>query len=216
MAGLIHLAMRSSSPHVVEAVTPPDDGGRCLVVGRRPSGFRLIAAFIPVEEQQAIERWILTHFDWEKRRHGPLPPCEQYPDDGPIPSWAEMLGGRMVTMGIFRSAPDHVLVRRYDRGRGVRPHIDKEAYGPVVAGLTLVSSRTFHLTRPGWRSRLEALLLPGDLYVMSGSARYRWKHSIPSVLDDEFRGVTLPRTGGFSVTWRYSPRPVRRWWWITS
>ena len=208
--------MPLSSSHHIEAVTPHDDGGRCLIVGRRPSGFRLIAAFIPVEEQQEIERWILTHFDWEKRRYGPLPPCEQYPDDGPIPSWAQMLGGRMAAMGIFRKTPDHVLLRRYDRGRGVRPHIDKEAYGPVVAGLTLTSSRIFHLTRLGSRSRLEALLLPGDLYVMTGPARYRWKHSIPSVLDDEFRGVTLPRTGGFSVTWRYSPRPVRRWWWTTS
>jgi alkylated DNA repair dioxygenase AlkB len=202
--------------HPLVEGTLPDDDSRCLVVGRRPSGFRLIADFIQVEEQHAIEHWIRAHFDWEKRRHGSLPPCEQYPDDGPIPAWAELLGRRMVGMGIFRNTPDHVVVRRYDRGRGARPHIDKKAYGPVVAGLTLVSSRTFHLTRPGRRSRIEALLLPGDLYVMSGSARYRWKHSIPAVLDDDFRGKTFSRSDGFSVTWRYAPRPPRHWWWVTS
>jgi alkylated DNA repair dioxygenase AlkB len=188
------------------SMIPPDEDGRSLVIGRRPAGFRLIPGFLSVEEQQTIVRWVLAHFDWAKRRYGPLPPCEQYPDDRPIPPWAEMLGSRLKSMGVFRSSPDHVLLRRYDRGRGARPHIDRKAYGPVVAGLTLVSSRTFHLTRPGWRSRLEALLLPGDLYVMSGPARYKWHHSIPSVLEDTFRGITFPRTDGFSVTWRYSPR----------
>ena len=121
----------------------------------------------------------------------------------------------MAAMGIFDKPPDHVLVRHYDRGRGVEPHIDRESYGPTVAGLTLVSSRTFHLTRPGFTSRIEALLLPGDLYVLTGPARHRWKHSIPSVLADRFHGTTIPRTDGFSVTWRYAPQPVqrRRWVW---
>src|SRR5262249_61632672 len=87
--------------------------------------------------------------------------------------------------------------------------------GPIVAGLTLTSSRTFHLTRTRARTgpRLEALLLPGDLYVMTGAARYRWKHSIPATLEDEFRGETFPRTDGFSVTWRYAPRGAERCGW---
>lgn len=172
----------------------------------------MMAGFVSVEEQQAIEGWILTHFDWKKRRLGGLPPCEEYPNDAPMPSWAEVLGRRMVALGIFPKTPDHVLVRRYERGLGVEPHVDRKAYGPIVAGLTLVSSRAFHLTRCGSIPRLEALLMPGDLYIMTGPARYRWKHSIPSVLTDEFRGATLPRTDGFSVTWRYAPRSRRRWW----
>jgi alkylated DNA repair dioxygenase AlkB len=195
-------------------MTAPDDGSRCRVLGRGPRGFRLIPSFLTVEEQQAIERWILANFRWDERRLGPLPPCEQYPQDGPIPAWAAALGGRMVAIGIFASPPDHVLLRRYDRGRGVRPHVDRPEYGPVVAGLTLGSSRAFHLTSPGRRARLEALLLPGDLYVMTGAARYRWTHSIPAVEEDEFAGAVFPRADGFSVTWRYAPRPVgfHRWW----
>jgi alkylated DNA repair dioxygenase AlkB len=118
----------------------------------------------------------------------------------------------MVAAELFPSPPDHVLLRRYERGVGTEPHIDREAYGPIVAGLTLGSSRIFHLTRG--RSRLEALLLPGDLYVMTGAARYRWRHGIPARLEDEFGGVRFPRTGGFSVTWRYLPgTQVRRGWW---
>ena len=207
--------MRPSSAFRAPTVAACEEGGRCLVFGRRPPGFRIIAEFVPPDEQREIERWILSHFAWEQRRYGPLPPCEQYPNDGPIPAWAEMLGVRMVRRGIFAEPPDHVLLRRYNRGTGVRPHIDREEYGPVVAGLTLGSSRVFRLTRPGSRSCLEALLLPGDLYVMTGAARYHWKHSIPFVLEDEFRGAIFPRTDGFSVTWRYLPGTrvrQRRWW----
>jgi hypothetical protein len=112
----------------------------------------------------------------------------------------------MTALGIFQSRPDHVLLRRYEHGVGVEPHIDSAAYGPVVAGLTLGSSRAFQLTRRLKGSSLEAILFPGDLYVMSGPARYRWRHSIPARLEDTFRGVSFQRTGGFSVTWRFLPR----------
>ena len=192
----------------------PDTEDRCVVVGRRPDGFRLVPRFIAADEQAAIEHWIQSNFAWDTRRQGMLPPSEQYPHDGPIPPWAEVLSERMVALGIFRSRPDHVLLRRYERGAGVEPHIDREMYGPVIAGLTLGSSRMFHLTRPHRRSRLEAFLLPGDLYVMTGAARYRWRHSIPARVEDEFGGATFPRTAGFSVSWRYLPSTVvrRRWW----
>ena len=174
--------------------------GRCVVFGKRPPGFRIIEGFVGALEQSEIEQWIESNFGWEKRRQGSLPPAEQYPHNGPIPVWATALGERMVAAGVFPSPPDHVLLRRYDRGVGVEPHIDREEYGPVVAGLTLGSSRMLHLARGG--SRLEALLLPGDLYVMTSAARYRWRHSIPASFQDEFRGVIFLRTDGFSVTWR--------------
>ncbi len=186
----------------------------CLVTGHRPSGFRVIPGFVAAADQREIECWILSNFAWETRRQGSLPPSEEFPHDGPIPAWAEDLGRRMVGMHVFAHRPDHVLLRRYERGTGVVPHIDREAYGPVVAGLTLGSSRVFQLTRAWRHARLEALLLPGDLYVMTGDARYRWQHGIPFTHADEFRGATFPRTNGFSVTWRHAPGKMApaRWW----
>lgn len=183
-----------------------DDEEWCMVIGRWPAGFRVIHGFVEAQEQQEIEHWIRGNFCWTRRRQGNLPPSEEYPYDAPIPAWADALGLRMTGLGIFQSRPDHVLLRRYEHGVGVEPHIDSAAYGPVVAGLTLGSSRAFQLTRRPRGSRLEAMLFPGDLYVMRGAARSRWKHSIPARLEDTFRGVTFPRTGGFSVTWRYLPR----------
>ncbi len=186
------------------------EGRPCLVTGNRPPGFRVIESFAGAAELDAIAHWIRGNFAWQKRHQGSLPPAEQYPHHGPIPVWANALGERMVAFGVFSHTPGHVLLRRYDCGVGVEPHIDREEYGPVVAGLTLTSSRVFQLTKG--TSRFEVLLLPGDLYVMTGAARYRWRHSIPARAEDEFRGTIFPRTGGFSVTWRYAPAPARRRW----
>jgi len=199
--------MRQNSDPPDRAMTNQgDEDDRCLVTGRRPQGFRVINGFVGANEQREIESWIRDNFFWTRRRQGSLPPAEEYPYDAPIPPWAEALGVRMTALGIFQSRPDHVLLRRYEHGVGVDPHVDNAAYGPVVAGLTLESSRVFQLTRRSGGSRLEAMLLPGDLYVMSGAARFRWRHSIPARFEDAFRGVVFPRTGGFSVTWRHLPR----------
>lgn len=187
---------------------------RCRIQGKPPQGFRLIQAFVSKNEQETIEQWILRNFPWEKRRNGPLPPAEQYPYDGSIPEWAIALGTRMVALGIFPTPPDHVLLRRYRCGVGVVPHVDREEYGPIVAGLTIASSRMMTLTPVRGKSRLDAMLLPGDLYVMTGEARHRWRHGIPARVEDEFRGQRYPRADGFSVTWRYLPRtaiPKGRW-----
>ena len=181
------------------------DSERCQVTGRRPSGFSVVAGWVGAEHQAEIVQWIRLNVCWPKRRRGPLPPAEEYPFDRPMPDWAVELGHRLVASGWFAEAPSHVLLRLYEPGRGVEPHIDRAMYGPVVAGLTLGSSRVMKLTRRHCRSRLEALLLPGDLYLLSGTSRYRWRHSIPFRRVDEFGGASYERTKGFSVTWRAAP-----------
>jgi hypothetical protein len=191
----------------------PEPEDRFLIVGKRPQGFRVIKSFLAAAEQKQIEDWILANFAWWERRQGMLPPAAQYPQDDAIPAWAGVLGERMAAAGFFPSPPDHVLLRRYGCGQGVHPHIDRPEYGPIVAGLTLASSRVFTLTPPRGRSRLDALLLPGDLYVMTGAARRRWRHSIPARSIDEFGGAAIPRANGFSVTWRYQPGSHRQPGW---
>jgi alkylated DNA repair dioxygenase AlkB len=131
-----------------------DDDDRCLVIGWRPPGFRVIKGFVEAKEQQEIEGWIRSNFVWTRRRQGSLAPSEEYPHDAAIPEWAADLGARMTALGIFQTSPDHVLLRWYEHGVGVDPHIDRAAYGPLVAGLTLGSSRMFRLTRPLRGSRL--------------------------------------------------------------
>lgn len=49
---------------------------------------------------------------------------------------------------------------------------------------------------------MRALLLPGDLYVLSGQMRWKWTHAVPYASVDHFKGRSYERSDGFSVTWR--------------
>jgi alkylated DNA repair dioxygenase AlkB len=60
--------------------------------------------------------------------------------------------------------------------------VDPTLVEPIVAIVSLGSARTLRM-RARWR-RGETVpfhLLPGDLFVMGGSAQATWQHSVPKV-----------------------------------
>jgi hypothetical protein len=183
---------------------------RIQVRGQAPDGFVLYAGYVSVVEQRAILRSIEEDVaTWQMTPNGH--PAATYVEvQGGLPSWARSLGERMVADGILSEHPDYAHLKRYAPGRGIPPHIDINWFEHVAAGLTLGSSRVFELTRPADSSKLRALLLPGDLYVMTGEASSEWLHSIPNQEIDEFRGRSYPRANGVSVTWRIMTQAYRR------
>jgi alkylated DNA repair dioxygenase AlkB len=181
--------------------TEQDD--RIEVVGERPRGFGLIPEFVSACEQARISAWLDTQVTWCWRGLSEKPPAQGFPNKAAdTPDWARLLGEKLHKAGIFQKPPNHVYVIRYKTGTGMYPHIDKEEFGDTVAGLTLGSTRILELEPAKARGRMRVLLLPGDLYLLSNEARYKWKHSVPATLSDEFRGRSYQRTDGFSVSWR--------------
>lgn len=79
---------------------------------------------------------------------------------------------------IFRSPlPRQAIFNLYRPGMGITPHIDlPHRYEDGIVGLSLVGSTVMDFTRDG--EVLSLLLRPGDVYVLSGEARYDWKHGI--------------------------------------
>lgn len=88
----------------------------------------------------------------------------------------------------FLTAPHRLqcIVNLYLPGEGISPHVDlPHRYGPHVIGLSLLSSATFDLyntdeTSPCYSAHLQ----PGDVYILTGSARYDHKHAIAARLED--------------------------------
>jgi alkylated DNA repair dioxygenase AlkB len=79
---------------------------------------------------------------------------------------------------IFRSPlPRQAILNLYRPGMGITPHIDlPHRYEDGIVGMSLVGSTVMEFTRNG---EIHSLLLrPGDVYVLSGEARYGWKHGI--------------------------------------
>ena len=94
--------------------------------------------------------------------------------------------------GLDASRFQQVLVTEYSPGAGIGWHKDRPEFEHVI-GVSLVSPCLFRLRRKrgnGWE-RASIELQPRSAYLLSGSARTDWQHSIPPV--DKFR---------YSVTFR--------------
>lgn len=76
----------------------------------------------------------------------------------------------------------HVLVTEYSPGAAIGWHKDRPVFGDVV-GISLGSSCTFRFRRKSgakWE-RASQTVEPRSAYLLRGSSRDEWEHSIPAV-----------------------------------
>lgn len=77
--------------------------------------------------------------------------------------------------------PEQCIVNEYTRNQGIAPHIDNTSFGPVVIGLSIGAENVMIFTRerPGQPvERFDCFLPRRSVVMLSGPARYEWKHSI--------------------------------------
>ena len=76
----------------------------------------------------------------------------------------------------------HVLVTEYSPGTAIGWHKDRPHFDDVI-GISLASECVFRLRRKAGSSwqRRSIILAPRSAYVMRGSVRNEWEHSIPAV-----------------------------------
>lgn len=74
---------------------------------------------------------------------------------------------------------DQMIVNVYQPGEGICAHVDLLRFEDGIAIVSLESSCVMHFTSlDNQLVSVPHLLNPGSLLVMSGEARYRWKHEI--------------------------------------
>lgn len=117
----------------------------------------------------------------------------------PMPDWLKPL---LAAAAAFSDIPEaelvQALVTEYAPGAGIGWHRDRPEYGKVV-GLSFLSDCVFRFRRPdigGWR-RASQTLRPGSAYLLGGSARDAWQHSITP--GDQLRYSVTFRTLRLSV-----------------
>lgn len=79
------------------------------------------------------------------------------------------------------------LVTEYGPGAPIGWHKDKAVFGTII-GLSFLSPCTLRLRRKvatKWE-RVSLMAEPGSAYVLSGSARNDWEHSIPPVEEQRY------------------------------
>jgi DNA oxidative demethylase len=164
--------------------------------GRLPEGFELTEDFLDVSEEAALITFASTVRYGVVRMHGveakrrvaqfgwrysfesySLTPAQPVPD--------ALLGLRERVSGKAGIAPadfSEVLVTEYPAGAGIGWHRDAPHFG-VVAGVSLGAGCRMRFRRgEAGKREMAAVELPArSLYLLTGSARQGWQHTIPPV-----------------------------------
>ncbi|MGW2780020.1 alpha-ketoglutarate-dependent dioxygenase AlkB [Streptomyces populi] len=121
----------------------------------------------------------------------------------PLPSWALQQAVRLAREGIMDQRADQVIVNEYQPGQGISAHVDcVPCFGPVVVAISLGSGCVMDFTHPEEGRKVSVRLAPGSLCVMTGPARYDWRHGIAARKSDPEGGGRVPRGRRVSVTFR--------------
>ncbi|MEV0778151.1 alpha-ketoglutarate-dependent dioxygenase AlkB [Streptomyces sp. NPDC050433] len=129
----------------------------------------------------------------------------------PIPVWAGELAARLVGEGLMDGDAEQVIVNEYEPGQGISAHVDcLPCFGPVIAAISLGSSCLMDFSNPEDGTKLAVPLAPGSLLVMTGPARFTWRHAIAARKSDPGAAGRVPRGRRVSVTFRMLLRDQRR------
>jgi alkylated DNA repair dioxygenase AlkB len=120
---------------------------------------------------------------------------------GQLPGWLRSLAQQIHHDGLTPTVADQVIINEYHPGQGISSHIDCEpCFGGAIASLSLGSGCIMDFNRD--QERVSVMLEPGSLLVLSGEARYGWKHGIAARHEDVLNGVRYRRGRRVSVTLR--------------
>ena len=122
---------------------------------------------------------------------------------GPLPGWADDLAARLRRAGHVPRDLDQLIVNEYLPGQGIAPHVDcVPCFADTVLSVSLGSACVMTFRHPAGETQLDLLFEPGSLLVMTGPARYEWRHGIAPRKTDRYHGSVHPRSRRVSLTFR--------------
>lgn len=161
-----------------------------------PDGFRYQEDILPLEEEQElvarIQELPLKEFEFHgyvgKRRtisygwHYDFGEERLHQTDD-MPVFLHKVRARAAAFGdLFPEDLPHALITEYSPGTTIGWHRDKGVFNDVV-GISLLSPCVFRLRRKtgtAWE-RYSLTVEPRSAYLLRGTVRTEWEHSIPAV-----------------------------------
>lgn len=165
-----------------------------MTAGQLPGGFRYVPDFVTEAEEAdlldeirrlefqgvrmrgQVARRRTAHFGWVYGYES-----WQISAGPAVPPFLEPLRARAAGLvGSEAETLEEVLVTEYPPGAGIGWHRDAPMFGDVV-GVSLLGACRFRFERRDGarRETASAMLAPRSAYVLSGAARWSWRHSIP-------------------------------------
>jgi len=124
---------------------------------------------------------------------------------GELPGWASQMLIRLRRDGLVPAVPNQMVVNDYEPGSGFFAHVDQPAFGDSVASVSLGSSCVIEFSKLDEGRSEDILLEPRSVLVLSGEARWNWRHGIPARAADIWQQGEQPRTRRVSLTFRIVP-----------
>lgn len=170
---------------------------RSRIIAQPPAGFRYRPAFVGAAMEQPLlaqierlpfESVVMRGVETKRRvvhygvryAYG----AGELTAAASLPEFLAGLGAQAAAAGRFPvGAPLEALVTRYPPGAGIGRHRDAPPFGSVVVGVSLAAACEFRLrlATPSGYDVYQTQLTSRSLYVLAGTARYRWQHTIPPV-----------------------------------
>jgi len=124
---------------------------------------------------------------------------------GDLPPWAVALAAQLHDDGLIATLPNQLVANDYEPGIGIFDHVDQAVFGDVVISVSLGSTCIMRFTKAAPEASRELLLEPRSALVLSGEARWDWKHGIPHRRSDRWRDREYVRSRRISLTFRSVP-----------
>lgn len=134
-------------------------------------------------------------YDYLQKKTTPAPPP---------PGYLRPLRKELYTLGWLRMGAPAVIINEYTPGQGIAAHTDSEEYGDTVVDVSLLDSWVMEFTKG---DQIIPVLLPRrSIMLMTGEARWEWKHAISTRLTDHWHGRAHRRQRRISITFRDSAK----------
>ena len=122
---------------------------------------------------------------------------------GDIPDWLQAYCHKLTEARHFNKTPDQVIINEYQPGQGIASHIDcVPCFEEVIGSISLGSPVLMDFTHSKTNEKISVLLESRSLFLLSGDARYVWKHGIANRKSDKYNGFVMPRGSRISMTFR--------------
>ncbi len=181
-----------------------------------PSGLIYRPGFVTQEEETRLlecidsAEWItelprrVQHYGW--RYDYKAGRIDEIMRLGELPEWASELGRRLVKERLMTDLPDQVIVNEYCGKQGIGKHTDSRSFTGQIATVSLLETWDMWFFHPG-EKKIEIPLERRSVAVMTGDARYKWKHEIPKRVnevrvDGQGKKTRVKRNRRVSVTFR--------------
>lgn len=195
--------IRNSNPQVLDSVSTV----------AKVSGLKYIPDFITKEEHQQLwqaiksEPWLtdlkrrVQHYGWKYDYKARSIDYTMFL--GELPEWVKPFAERLFQSGYLSIVPDQLIINEYQPGQGIANHVDcKPCFGETIISVSLGSNCVMDFINLKTKEKLEVMLEPRSLVVISGEARHNWTHGIAARKTDNFNGVKVERQLRISMTFR--------------